>query len=169
MRRTSAILASLVVSGAMGSLGLRAQEKPKESQPPAKSAEAPAEEYKIPPEDAKRVNPVKLTPDGLAQAKKLYGYYCTMCHGADGDGKAELAVTMKLTLRDWRDPASLKDMADGEIFYIISNGKGKMVGAGDRQKPEMIWNLVHFVRSFAKKDSGQAPKPEAPKPEAPKQ
>ncbi len=163
MRKTPFILAGLILAGVMTSAGLRSQEKSKDSQEPAKNAQPPAEEYKIPPEDAKRPNPVKLTPDGLAQAKKLYGYHCAMCHGPEGDGKAELAVTMKLTLHDWRDPASLKDMTDGELFYIINNGKGKMIGEGDRQKPEMIWNLVHLVRSFAKKNSGQAPKPEAPK------
>lgn len=163
MRKTLPLLTGLLLAGVGGFQGLRSQEKPKESQAPAKSAEAPAEEYKISPEDVKRPNPVKLTPDGLAQAKKLFGYHCAMCHNADGDGKGELAITMKLTLHDWRDSASVKGMTDGELFYIISNGKGKMIGEGDRQKEEMRWNLVHLVRSFAKKDSGQAPKPEGPK------
>jgi len=36
------------------------------------------------------------TPDGLAQAKKLYGYHCAMCHGNNGDGKGDLAEQMKL-------------------------------------------------------------------------
>ncbi len=163
MCRTRFFLAGLILAGALAFQGLRSQEKPKESQPPAKDTQAPAEEYKIPPEDVKRPNPVKLTSDGLAQAKKLYGYHCAMCHNADGDGKGELAITMKLTLNNWRDPASLKDTTDGELFYIISNGKGKMIGEGDRQKEEMRWNLVHLVRSFAKKDSGAGPKPDTPK------
>jgi mono/diheme cytochrome c family protein len=164
MRKALLFLAGLTLGGSMTLRGLPAQEKPKESQPPAKEAQAAAEEFKIPPEDVKRANPVKPTPDGLAQAKKLFGYHCEMCHNADGSGKGELAVTMKLTLQDWRDPASLKNMTDGELFYIISHGKGKMVGEGDRQKPEMMWNLVHLVRSFAKKEPDRAPKRETPKP-----
>jgi hypothetical protein len=59
---------------------------------------------------------------------------------------------MKLTLKDWRDPKSLAQMTDGELFYIITNGRGKMSGGeGDRTKEEVRWNLVSYVRSFAKK------------------
>lgn len=158
MRRTLPVLAGFLLAGGAVFLALQA-----ESQEKPKDAQAPAEEYKIPPEDAQRPNPVKATPEGLAQAKKLYGYDCAMCHGPQGDGKGELAETMKLTLLDWREPASLKDRTDGELFYIISNGKGKMVGEGDRHTPEKRWHLVNLVRSFAKKDSGNAPKPAPPK------
>jgi mono/diheme cytochrome c family protein len=58
---------------------------------------------------------------------------------------------MKLVLKDYTDPAALKDVSDGEIFYIIKNGKGQMSGEGDRAKPDDIWNLVIYVRSLAKK------------------
>lgn len=105
----------------------------------------------IPPDAARLVNPVKPTPESQAHAKKMYGYDCAMCHGENGNGKGELAVEMKLTLKDYTDPAALKDLTDGEIFYIIKNGKGQMTGEGDREKPEGIWNMVILVRSFAKK------------------
>jgi mono/diheme cytochrome c family protein len=111
-----------------------------------------AGEYKIPPEASKLANPVKATPASLAAGKKTYGFDCAMCHGKDGDGKGELAVDMKLKLMDYRDPASLKDMTDGDLFYIIKNGKGDMTGEGDRSKPDEIWNLVNYVRSLAQKN-----------------
>jgi mono/diheme cytochrome c family protein len=112
--------------------------------------QAPA--FKVPPEIASQTNPVKPTPEGLAHAKKMYGYDCAMCHGADGDGKGDMAVEAKWTMKDWRDPAALKDMTDGELFYIIQKGKGdNMPGEGDRQKPDDIWTTVILVRSFAKK------------------
>ena len=75
-----------------------------------------------------------------------------MCHGKDGDGKGDLASDMKLKLLDYRDPGALKDKTDGELFYIIKNGKGEMTGEGDRTKPEEIWNLVNYVRSLAQKN-----------------
>ena len=49
------------------------------------------------------------------------------------------------------DPAALKDLSDGEIFYILKNGKGQMPPDGGRTKPEDLWNMVILVRSFAKK------------------
>jgi cytochrome c5 len=106
----------------------------------------------IPADAVNKVNPIKPAPQGLATAAKLYGYHCAMCHGKDGDGKGELALEMKLDLRDWRDSKSISKMTDGELFYVITNGRGKMVGGeGDRTKDDIRWNLVNLVRSFGKK------------------
>jgi hypothetical protein len=41
-------------------------------------------------------------------------------------------------------------MTDGQLFYIIKNGQGKMTGEGDRAKPDDMWNMVVLVRSFSK-------------------
>jgi mono/diheme cytochrome c family protein len=84
-----------------------------------------------------------------------------MCHGKDGDGKGDLAADMKVKLLDYTDPAALKDKTDGELFYIIKNGKGEMTGEGDRLKPDELWNLVNYVRSFSK-NSGSKPKASTP-------
>jgi len=116
------------------------------------SPEGQATAFKVPPEVASQTNPVKPTAEGLAKAKKFWGYDCAMCHGANGDGKGDMAVESKFTMKDYRDPAALKDMTDGELFYIIQKGKGdNMPAEGDRQKPDDIWNMVSLVRSFAKK------------------
>ena len=96
-------------------------------------------------------NPVKATAESLAKAKKMYGYDCAMCHGENGNGKGDLVADLKLTLRDYTDPAALKDLSDGQMFAIIKNGKGQMTGEGDRAKPDDIWNLVIYVRSLSKK------------------
>ena len=104
----------------------------------------------IPPEAVQMTNPGKSTPEGMAHAKKMYGYDCLMCHGANGNGKGEFAVDSKMSLKDWTDPAALKNRTDGEIFYIIKNGQGQMPAEGDRAKPEDIWNMVVMIRSFSK-------------------
>jgi mono/diheme cytochrome c family protein len=115
------------------------------------AAQAPAAEFKIPPEEAKRANPVKPTAASIASGKHAFATQCAMCHGANGDGKGDLAADMKLTLRDYRDPDSLKDMTDGELFYILTKGKGDMPGEEDRMKPEQRWDLINYIRSLAKK------------------
>jgi mono/diheme cytochrome c family protein len=120
------------------------------ARPPQEPAPAPAQST-IPPEAKNMVNPVKPTPESQAHAKKVYGYDCALCHGANGNGKGDVVADMKLTLKDYTDPAALKDLTDGEIFYIIKNGKGQMTGEGDRMKPDDIWNMVILVRSFSKK------------------
>ena len=119
-------------------------------------------EHKMTPEDVARKNPIAATSEGLAEARKLYGYDCAMCHGKAGDGKGDLAADMKLEMHDWREATSLEKMTDGELFFIITNGKGKMEGEGDRSSEKARWNLVNFVRSLAKKGGADNPKPENP-------
>ena len=119
------------------------------SQPPFQAA-TPGP-YTIPADAMHQVNPVKPTPESIAQGKKYYGYDCAMCHGENGDGKGDVAKDEKLKLSDYRDPAALQDKTDGELFYIIKNGKGQMPPEGDRLKPAELWNLVNYIRSLAHK------------------
>src|SRR5579859_1551845 len=122
------------------------------SQEPAKPAEEkPAAADAKPASDApKKDNPVKSSPTSLASGKKKFGQDCAMCHGKDGAGDGDLAEDMHLKLKDFREPAALKGMTDGEIYSIINNGKGKMMGEEGRLKPDEIWDVVNFVRSLAK-------------------
>ena len=142
------LLASLALSAAPHH---PAQDKPN-SPEPAMTAD-----------DVAKKNPVASTPEGLAEARKLFGYHCAMCHGKEGDGKGDLAAEMKLELHDWHDASTIEKMTDGELFWIISNGKGKMLGGeGDRTPEKMRWNLVNLVRSFGKKGAADKPKSESP-------
>jgi len=152
MRRTLLVLSAIVLA----SFGI-SYAKPNSPQEKPGSAEP-----KMTPEDAAKKNPVTATTEGLAEVRKLFGYNCAMCHGKVGDGKGDLAADMKLELRDWRDASSMEKMTDGELFWIISNGKGKMPGEGDRTGEKIRWNFVNLVRSFAKKSAGEKAKSESP-------
>ena len=90
-------------------------------------------------------------PDSIARAKKMYTLDCAMCHGPNGDGKGDLVADMKLTMKDYSDPAVLSGLSDQQLFDIIKDGKGKMPGEGPRLKPDDTWAMVYVVRSFAKK------------------
>ncbi len=98
-----------------------------------------------------QANPVKPTPESQAHAKKIWSYDCSMCHGEKGDGKGDVADSMKLTMRDYTKPDSLKDLSDGQMFDIIKNGKGQMPGEEGRAKPDDIWNLIIYIRDMSKK------------------
>ena len=123
----------------------RWQEKPQEN-PKEAAADAP-----------ERKNPIKPTPENLAEAKKFFGYDCAMCHGASGDGKGDLAPSMGLKMNDWRGTPTIGGMSDSHMFDLIVKGKGKMEGEGDRMPPEMVWKIVNYVRTLAKKEPANAP------------
>ena len=147
--RRSFLLLNVVLLAGLGAVwaGLQAQENSDKSKVEG--------EYKISADDAARVNPVKSSPEGLAEARKVFGYDCEMCHGAKGDGKGEVVESMKLTMHDWREPATLANISDGEIFYIITKGKGKMMAEGDRVPEKLRWNLVNLVRALAAAKGGE--------------
>jgi len=107
----------------------------------------------IPVEAAKQHNPVKPSPESTARAKKWWTLDCEMCHGKTGDGKGDIAKEMKLTMMDFTNPDTLKDRTDGEVFYIIKNGHNDMPAEGPRVKDEEAWDLVNYVRAFAKKSA----------------
>ncbi len=147
MGKQAATLAVFVFFGLTGFRVLTQEKKP--------AAQA---EFKIPPEEAKRENPVKPSAGSIADGKRAYATQCAMCHGKDGDGKGDLAEDMKLKLRDYRDADALKGVTDGEMFYILTKGKGDMPGQEGRMKPDQLWNLINFIHSLAKgKASGSKP------------
>lgn len=115
--------------------------------------------YAIPLADSQKDNPVKPSPESLARGKRQYGYDCVMCHGKTGDGKGDVAVDMKLKMHDESDPATLKDVSDGALFYIIKKGKDQMPPEAGRVKDEELWDLVNYVRTFAKKGAAAESKP----------
>jgi mono/diheme cytochrome c family protein len=115
-----------------------------ETKPAPKTAYSP-----VPIKAAREPNPVKATPESLAEGKKIYSYDCAQCHGATGDGKTDVAKDLKIP--DLTDPALQKDRTDGEFFYILKNGHGNMPLEGERAKPEQLWDLVNYIRSLARK------------------
>lgn len=158
--RTAFPLLGAILLATLGTYA--AQQNPPEEKP---KENAPAQEPAKPAQAEEKKNPIKPTPEGLAAAKKVFGYDCAMCHGEQGDGKGDLVDSMGLKLKDWRDPTSLAGMNDGEMFDVISKGRGKMPGEGERVAPERIWNLVNYVRAFAKKEGAPRPAAEGSKSE----
>jgi len=173
MNRRSALLFGLLVGLVCLPAGLarnlrpqeqKPQEEKKPEQKPPEEKGKPAGESKtgskIPAEESARANPVKPEADSVAQGKRMFSSQCAMCHGATGDGKGDLAEDMKLKMKDYTDPDALKDFSDGDLFYILTNGKDKMPDEGDRLSPTQKWNLINYIRSFAKK----APAAKTPSP-----
>jgi mono/diheme cytochrome c family protein len=103
----------------------------------------------VPADQANKTSPVKPTLEGIERAKKVYAVDCALCHGDDGSGKSDLASSMNLKLKDFREAATLKGKTDGEIYYRIVNGEGAMPAEGNRAKPDDVWNLVVYLRSMS--------------------
>jgi mono/diheme cytochrome c family protein len=108
----------------------------------------------VPPEipaDAKAMkNPREATPQSIANGKQIYTSQCEMCHGATGDGKGALASRFKYSMPDFTSAEVQTNWTDGALFYVLTNGHGKMTGEGERLEAETRWDLVNYVRALGK-------------------
>jgi|SRR5579875_102801 len=144
--RVLAVFPLAALLGAAPSMLQQAQ--PAQAVPGSGSQEAAY--FGVPADISAEANPVNPTPEQMDTAKRMFGYDCAMCHGDNGNGKGNMASTLKTPVKNWQDPTSLKGLTDGDLFYMIKKGKGEMPPEEGRQNDAGIWNLVRVVRSFAK-------------------
>lgn len=107
--------------------------------------------YNIPKDSiglAERVltNPIPNTAKSLEEGKILYGRYCIHCHGEGGKGNGLVAVQYKGVPSYSAD--AYKNMNDGHIFHVITNGKGRMWPHGSQMTPEERWKIVQYVHKL---------------------
>ncbi len=91
-------------------------------------------------------SPIPLTPQLLAVGRKKFDIHCALCHGLVGDGQSQVALNMSL-----RRPPNLhlyRDVADGYIFQVISQGFGLMPSYAAELTPEERWGVVGYVRAL---------------------
>lgn len=119
----------------------------------AAAQSAPSDGCIIPEDAAKVANPVKMSTGSVAEGKRLFATQCALCHGKGGDGKGDLVEPMKLNVKDYHDPAALKELTDGALFHVLKKGCGQMPGEEGRLKDTQMWNLVNFIRSLARKEA----------------
>lgn len=113
----------------------------------AASAKVPS---KIPDEARKLENPFPADEESIEYGKLIYSSQCTLCHGATGDGSGPLATKFKYDMPDLGNAQAQNKRTDGELFYVLTHGHGKMKGEGDRLKEKVRWDIVNYIRTLAK-------------------
>ena len=97
----------------------------------------------------KMSNPVRFSPEILAEARHHFADHCATCHANDGSGKTHMGPNFYPPVPDLRDPA-IQTMADGELFYVIHFGirfTGMPAwGKGLPEEDLESWKLVFFIR-----------------------
>jgi mono/diheme cytochrome c family protein len=109
--------------------------------------------YNIPKDSiglAERVlsNPIPETNKTLEEGKELYSRYCVHCHGEGGKGDGLVGKEYKGVPS--YSAGDYKNMNDGHIFHVITNGKGRMWPHGSQMTPEERWKIVQYVHQLQK-------------------
>jgi mono/diheme cytochrome c family protein len=103
----------------------------------------------------KQANPLKATAENISAGEKLYTkeakpLACVQCHGVKGKGDGKMAKGMTPKPRDFSCHAMMKDISDGQLFWIIKNGsKGTGMMGFKSLKDEQIWQVVSYIRKFS--------------------
>lgn len=117
------------------------------------------------PEGQALASPFEVTDATLASGKRMFGIYCTPCHGdgqtlgpIGGPGRFPGVATLS-------GPAGiLKNRTDGWVYLTIRNGGAVMPYYGWAMTDAEMWSIVHYVRTLP--DSAYIPP--APAEETPK-
>jgi mono/diheme cytochrome c family protein len=103
------------------------------------------------PDDAKKMkNPVTADDANIAAGKAIYAERCANCHGDAGDGKGSDAAMYSVAPAAFNDAAAMQETTDGELFWKISEGRRPMPGFKNRLTEQERWQLVDYIRTFAK-------------------
>jgi len=93
-------------------------------------------------------NPIPITEQLLARGQQRFTINCSPCHGASADGngitKKVGAMAVVANLHDKR----IVELTDGEIFYVITNGRNLMGAYGANVTVADRWAIVAYLRAL---------------------
>ena len=148
VRRCIAVFIAVIAS--LGLAGCRAT-------PPGKTEAAVANWTKLHVTigGKKDVNPLHSTPQLVADGKQLFGSYCMVCHGLDGQNTGvPFAETISPQVPSLASP-QVQAYSDGQLKWIIKNGiypSGMPPSSGDFSDDDM-WQMVLYIRHLPPKGS----------------
>ncbi len=94
------------------------------------------------------VNPMPITAGLLKRGQQRFTINCSPCHGqlADGNGITKKIGAM-LTVANLHDKR-IVELADGELFYVITNGRNQMGAYGPNVATEDRWAIIAYLRAL---------------------
>jgi len=100
-------------------------------------------------------NPLPPTQENIDVGRALYQVdaqptACKICHGAEGNGFGMMAQGLIPMPRNFTCAETMKDISDGQMFWIIKNGSpGTGMPPYSGLSDEQVWQLVLYLRQFA--------------------
>ncbi|MEO6903190.1 MAG: c-type cytochrome [Bacteroidia bacterium] len=100
-------------------------------------------------------NPFSKTEKNIKEGEVLYSKFCIHCHGAAGQGDGAVGLKLPGPPPSYTS-ASYINMTEGEIFQIITYGKGLMGNHASILSQEERWKLVLYVQKLQHPDNATA-------------
>jgi mono/diheme cytochrome c family protein len=91
--------------------------------------------------------PLPLTRELMERGQERYGIFCSPCHGLQGDGNG-MVVTRGMKRPPSYHESRLRQVPNGYIFDVITNGFGAMLNYSAQIPVRDRWAIVAYVRAL---------------------
>ncbi|QSR89557.1 c-type cytochrome [Methylacidiphilum caldifontis] len=91
--------------------------------------------------------PIEVSVNTLKKGKEKFEIYCSACHGLAGYGNGIATHFNLLGVPNYHQDY-IRQIPDGQLFYIISYGQGMMLGYGSSLSLEERWAIVAYIRAL---------------------
>ena len=100
-------------------------------------------------------NPLPISPELMARGQERYDIYCTPCHDRTGSGRGIVGIRTQGWVANSLIDERIAGYADGEIFYVISNGRRSMPGYRWQIPEKDRWAIVAYTRALQRAAAGK--------------
>ena len=94
------------------------------------------------------VSPIEVTQESIANGKKLYEIYCSVCHGSKGDGQG---ILMKREVYLGVPSYADREITPGSIYHVLMYGKNLMGSHASQVNSNERWQISQYVMSLKEK------------------
>lgn len=100
-------------------------------------------------------NPLPKSAEVVARGRQVFEITCAACHGRAGKGgmvaRRWSVPVPPITVPDPNQPDDqakrrILEMPDGQVFDVITNGKGTMPSYAHQIRIEDRWAVIHYLR-----------------------
>lgn len=91
-------------------------------------------------------NPFDSSAQVLEEGMELYNRFCVHCHGVQGMGDGKVGQVFKGVPA--YNSATVQNKGEGHIFWVITNGKGRMGAHASQIDVDERWKIVRYVQTL---------------------
>lgn len=102
-------------------------------------------------------SPLPVTMTHMQQGQRLYGTYCSVCHGNRGHGDGSVIGPGRFPAPPSMHTDKARSYPDGSIFHIITKGTEIMPSYADKLDANERWQVIEFLRALQRAED---PEPE---------
>lgn len=111
--------------------------------------------WNVPGAAKELINPITKSPKTLAKGNNIYIENCASCHGKRGLGNGseqKVSYSLQSVLTTPTEPDG-NLLSDGELYWKITHGVGKMPSFAGTLTDEERWLMVNHLRNLPSPDN----------------